>query len=92
MTGYAELAASTNFSFLHGASHPEDLVGRALMLGHTGIGIADRNSVAGVVRAYGGLRDLARDGLPAPQKMRDGSGPGEHLWIENENGISDKRL
>ncbi len=88
MTAYAELATATNFSFLHGASHPEDLVGRALLLGHTGIGIADRNSVAGVVRAYAGLRDLARDGLPAPQKMRDGSGPGEHVWIENGNAAA----
>ena len=85
MTPYAELATSTNFSFLYGASHPEDLVGRALLLGHTGIGIADRNSVAGVVRAYGALQDLRRDGLPGPQKVRDGSGPGEHTWIENDN-------
>jgi error-prone DNA polymerase len=81
---YAELATSTNFSFLHGASHPEDLVGRALLLGHSGMGIADRNTVAGVVRAYGGLKDLRQDGLPAPRKLRDGSGPGEHVWVEHE--------
>ncbi len=79
---YAELAAATNFSFLQGASHPEDLVSQAMLLGHTGLGICDRNSVAGVVRAYGALEDLRRDGLPAPQKVRDGSGPGEHAWIE----------
>ncbi|MDH4981353.1 error-prone DNA polymerase [Hyphomicrobium sp. D-2] len=79
--GYAELATTTNFSFLRGASHPEDLVGCALMLGHSGIGIADHNSVAGVVRAYSALQDLRRDGLPAPQKVRDGSGLGEHAWI-----------
>ena len=79
---YAELATSTNFSFLRGASHPEDLVTTALLLGHNGIGIADRNSVAGVVRAFSALEDLRRDGLPAPQKVRDGSGPGEHVWIE----------
>ena len=88
MTCYAELATSTNFSFLYGASHPEDLVGRALLLGHTGIGIADRNTVAGVVRAYGALQDLRRDGLPAPQKVRDGSGPGEHVWIESDNAAA----
>ncbi len=85
MTAYAELVTATNFSFLYGASHPEDLVGRALLLGHSGIGIADRNSVAGVVRAYGALKDLRREGLPAPQKIRDGSGPGEHAWLENDN-------
>ena len=49
---YAELATATNFSFLRGASHPEELVATAVALGHTGIGIADRNSVAGVVRAH----------------------------------------
>ncbi|MFN3889047.1 MAG: error-prone DNA polymerase [Beijerinckiaceae bacterium] len=49
---YAELAASTNFSFLRGASHPEEMVAQAMALGLAGIGIADRNSVAGVVRAH----------------------------------------
>jgi error-prone DNA polymerase len=49
---YAELAVTTNFSFLRGASHPEELVAGAKRLGLSGIGIADRNSVAGVVRAH----------------------------------------
>ncbi len=56
MTAYAELVAATNFSFLEGASHPHEMVARALELGHTGLGIADRNSVAGVVRAWDALR------------------------------------
>ena len=55
---YAELAATTNFSFLRGASHPEELIQQAVALGLTGIGIADRNSVAGVVRAYSALEQL----------------------------------
>ncbi|MCB2013836.1 MAG: error-prone DNA polymerase [Sphingobium sp.] len=54
---YAELAAATNFSFLRGASHPSDMVARALELGMSGIGIADRNTVAGVVRAHVALRE-----------------------------------
>jgi len=54
---YAELAAATSFSFLRGASQPSDMVTRALELGHAGIGIADRNTVAGVVRAYVALRE-----------------------------------
>lgn len=83
MTSYAELATSTNFSFLRGASHPEDLVAHAVLSGHTGIGIADRNTLAGVVRAYSALEDLRRDGLPAPCKVRDGSGPGEYAWIDH---------
>ncbi|MFN7166167.1 MAG: hypothetical protein ACK4NV_03920, partial [Pannonibacter sp.] len=49
---YAELAAATNFSFLQGASPAADLVLTSLLLGHTGLGIADRNTVAGVVRAW----------------------------------------
>ncbi|GLI92975.1 error-prone DNA polymerase [Methylocystis echinoides] len=53
---YAELAATTNFSFLRGASHPEEMAATALALGHCGIGVADRNSLAGVVRAFSYLR------------------------------------
>jgi len=54
---FAELAAMTNFSFLRGASHPEEMVARAAELGLAGIGIADRNSLAGVVRAHTFARD-----------------------------------
>jgi error-prone DNA polymerase len=43
---YAELAVATNFSFLRGASHPEELVATAISLGLAGVGIADRNSLA----------------------------------------------
>ncbi|MCK9542736.1 MAG: error-prone DNA polymerase [Novosphingobium sp.] len=49
---FAELVAASNFSFLRGASHPAGIVAQAHALGMAGIGIADRNSVAGVVRAH----------------------------------------
>jgi error-prone DNA polymerase len=52
MTAFAELAAATNFSFLRGASHPAEIVARAAELGLAAIGIADRNTVAGIVRAH----------------------------------------
>src|SRR5215510_12591050 len=52
MTAYAELAVTTNFSFLRGASHPQEMVETADTLGLAAIGIADRNSFAGVVCAY----------------------------------------
>src|SRR5579884_2206620 len=52
MSAYAELAVTTNFSFLRGASHPQEMVATADELGLTAIGIADHNSFAGVVRAY----------------------------------------
>jgi error-prone DNA polymerase len=47
---FAELAALSNFTFLEGASHPRELVAAAKVLGMPAIGIADRNSVAGLVR------------------------------------------
>ncbi|MCJ2185020.1 error-prone DNA polymerase, partial [Novosphingobium sp. 1949] len=55
---FAELVAATNYSFLRGASHPAEMVARAQHLGLAGIGIADRNSVAGVVRAHMAWREI----------------------------------
>src|SRR5690348_3534851 len=49
---YLEFAAASNFSFLRGASHPEELMVQAAHAGLSGIGLCDRNSVAGVVRAH----------------------------------------
>jgi DNA-directed DNA polymerase III PolC len=54
---YAELQVTTNYSFLRSGSHPHELVERAIALGHTAIGIADRNTLAGVVRAFAASRD-----------------------------------
>ena len=54
--GFAEFGVATNFSFLRGASHPEELVAQAIALGLAGLGIADRNSLAGIVRAHLFLR------------------------------------
>ncbi|BAT58520.1 error-prone DNA polymerase [Variibacter gotjawalensis] len=81
---YAEMAAASNFSFLRGASHPQDMLLTALLLGHTGIGIADRNTVAGVVRAHAALRELRESGVPPPDKIRAGGSPGEFVFIEHE--------
>ncbi|MGR3376168.1 error-prone DNA polymerase [Salipiger abyssi] len=55
---YAELCVTSNFTFLTGASHPEELVARAAELGLAAIAITDRNSLAGVVRAYSALKIL----------------------------------
>ena len=61
---YAELVAATSYSFLRGASLPADMVARAIALGLHTIGIADRNSVAGVVRAWAALKEApAHNGL-----------------------------
>jgi len=53
---YVELEVTSNFSFLRGASHPEELVAQAARLGHPAIGLADRASLAGVVRAHGAAK------------------------------------
>jgi hypothetical protein len=52
MSAYAELVAASNFSFLRGASHPEELVAAAQVLDLAALAITDRNSLAGVVRAH----------------------------------------
>lgn len=49
-----ELQVATNFSFLHGASHPQELAKHAAQLGYEAIGITDRNTLAGIVRAFDG--------------------------------------
>ncbi len=65
---FAELVSATNYSFLRGASHPCDMVGDAIGIGLAGIGIADRNTVAGVARAHVALKEVQEraeeSGLP----------------------------
>jgi error-prone DNA polymerase len=90
---YAELATASNFSFLRGASHPKSLVLSAILHGHTGLGLADRNTVAGVVRAWSALKTLREEGLCPPEKVRDGGGPGETSFVEdpmNDPVLSDR--
>src|SRR5579863_6481796 len=49
---YAELQVTSNFSFLRGGSHPEELIIRAAESGCHAVGITDINSLAGIVRAH----------------------------------------
>jgi error-prone DNA polymerase len=74
MNGYAELQVTTNYSFLRGASHPEELFAQAAVLGLPALGITDRNSLAGIVRSHqraeeAGVRMVAGCRLD----LRDGS-------------------
>jgi error-prone DNA polymerase len=62
MTRYAELQAATNFSFLRGASHPHEIVAGADALGMAAVGICDRNTLAGVVRAWSAMEKLRAGG------------------------------
>ncbi|RYE02465.1 MAG: DNA polymerase III subunit alpha [Sphingomonadales bacterium] len=61
---YAELQVTTHYSFLRGASAPEELFRRAVTLGLPALGIVDRNSVAGVVRGLKASEDLTAAGYP----------------------------
>src|SRR3954447_26344817 len=57
ITGYAEIGITTNFSFLRGGSHPQEYVHQASEFCLPAIGIADHNTLAGVVRAYNELEN-----------------------------------
>jgi error-prone DNA polymerase len=55
---YAELHCLSNFTFLRGASHPQELVERAAQLGYSALALTDECSLAGVVRAHVAARAL----------------------------------
>src|SRR5947208_13672370 len=59
---YAELDVVTNFSFLRGASHPDELIYRATELGYKAIAITDLNSLAGIVRAFDACKQVIEQG------------------------------
>ena len=54
---YVELHCKTNFSFLEGASHADELAETAQLLGYEGLAVTDRNTLAGIVRAHTGAKD-----------------------------------
>ncbi len=58
MTAYAELQVTSNFSFLRGASHPQDLMLAASLYGMRAVALTDRNTLAGVVRAHGAAKEV----------------------------------
>jgi len=62
VTGFAQVGARSNYTLLERASHPTELVMTAKALGHAGIGVRDRNSLAGVVRAHVAAKEI---GLPS---------------------------
>ena len=66
---YAELQVTTNYSFLRSGSHPGELALQAVDLGHTAIGIADRNTLAGVVRAYTALKEYYEEHPTPPEQQ-----------------------
>ena len=77
---YAELLAASNFSFLRGASHPEELAATAAALGLAGFSIADRNTLAGIVRGHLAAKTTgARYAVGCRLAFRDGT-PDIAVW------------
>ena len=62
---YTELQVTSNFSFLRGASHPEEIVEEAARMGYKKIAITDHNTLAGIVRAHAAARKLGFQIIPA---------------------------
>lgn len=62
---YTELQVTSNFSFLRGASHPEEMVEQAVALGYDAIAITDRNTFAGIVRAHATAKKAGIRLIPA---------------------------
>ena len=93
MTGwtgeYAELGAMTNFSFLEGASHPGELMHRAKSLGLAAVGVADRNTLAGMVRALMGAEEVD---LPLVVGSRLGFTDGSELIVFPRDRVAYGRL
>ena len=65
-----ELHCKTNFSFLNGASHADELVKRSIELGYSSLAVTDQNTLSGVVRAYGAIRDAAKTLDPENQNAK----------------------
>ena len=84
---YTELETTSNFSFLRGASHPEELVDYAAELGYTEIGITDRNSLAGIVRAHVAAKARGIKLLPA-SRLDLLDGPSLLAYPMNQDGYT----
>src|SRR5690606_28906976 len=61
---YTYLQVTTNYSFLRGGSHPDEFVDRAIALGYKEIAVTDRNTLAGIVRAYTAAKGKAIRFIP----------------------------
>lgn len=88
MTGYAELHALSNFTFLRGASHPEELVQTAAALGYEALALTDECSVSGLVRAHVAAKDCGLKKLIAGAEFRLASGLKLVVLVKNRTGYA----
>jgi len=84
---YVELDVTTNFSFLRGSSHSDELVRRAAELGYAAIGITDVNSLAGVVRAHQAAKEAGIK-LCVGTRLRFTDAPDVLVWAQNRDGYA----
>jgi error-prone DNA polymerase len=84
---YAELDVTSNFSFLRGASHPDELVSRAAELGYAAVGMTDVNSLAGIVRAHQSAKQAGIK-LCVGARLRLTDAPDVLVWAENRAGYA----
>ncbi|MEO4043895.1 error-prone DNA polymerase [Hoeflea sp. CAU 1731] len=82
---YAELAVTTNFSFLRGASHPEEMVAEAARLGLAGVSVTDRNSLAGVVRGHMAAKEAGIAYAPGCRLVFSDGTPDILVWPEDRS-------
>jgi error-prone DNA polymerase len=87
-TAYAELHALSNFTFLRGASHPEELVETAAALGYEALAITDECSMSGVVRAHTAARECGLKKLIVGSELRLQSGRKLVVLAENRAGYA----
>jgi error-prone DNA polymerase len=85
---YAELLCRSNFSFLRGASHPEELVTEAQALGLAALGLADRDGVYGLARAWGKAREMPGFKFICGAELSLEGGAGLSLLAKNKAGWS----
>jgi error-prone DNA polymerase len=83
---YVEFGVQSNFSFLEGASRPEELVTTASALGHAGVGLADRNTVAGVVRGWGQAKAANTPYYPGARLVFSDDAPGMLAYPRDRKG------
>ena len=84
---YVELRCLSNFSFLRGASWPEELVARAKALGYGGLALTDECSLAGIVRAHVAAKEHGLPLLVGSQFQVQGEAPFEVRWqVSDKSG------
>ena len=85
---YAELHALSNFTFLRGASHPEELVEAAVQLGYDALAITDECSMSGVVRAHAAAKEFGLKKLIIGSELRLHSGRKLIVLAQNRRGYA----